>query len=192
MELERIFDEITKLINAINNLGYPNWLDYVQVIATIISVIISALAVIMAVRIPKKIAEKQDKIALFNKRFDSFSSLQKCLAFAELIKTINKVDDYQVAALYFFGNEKGLPFEVKKVKVNVIQESIMLQQLSFLFNGVDYNEVGILFTAFKNFVFSLDTTNNIEELKTKFTNEIDLFMKNHANVFLEALKTNCI
>ena len=188
MATDSIFDEIAKLINAITFLGYPNWLDYLQVFATIISVIISAIAVIMAVRIPKKIAEKQDKIALFNKRVDSFDSLQKCLAFADLVKTINKVDEYKVAALYFFGNEDDVQFKVEKIRANVIQVSVVLQQLSFLFDDVDNNEVGDLFTSLKNFVFSLETTNNIEELKTKFINTIDLFNKRHTNKLRDTLK----
>lgn len=190
MDIEKVFEEITKLTNAITCLGQPNWLDYLQAVASILSIMISAIAVVMAVRIPKKIAKKQDKIALFNKRFDSFNSLQKCLAFSDLIKTIDNVDDYKAAALYFFGNEEDSQFNVNKVRANVIQASVMLQQLSFLFDDVDYEEVAILFNSFKNFVFSLDTKNNIEEPKTKFINTIDLFMKNNENVFWDALTTN--
>ena len=56
MDIERIYEEITKLTNAISCLGQPNWLDYLQVIASIVSIIISALAVIMAVSVPKQIS----------------------------------------------------------------------------------------------------------------------------------------
>ncbi len=190
MDSENILKEIVKLTNAIACLGQPDWLDYLQAIASILSIIISAIAVIMAVRIPKKIAKKQDKIALFNKRFDSFSSLQKCQAFSDLIKTIHHIDDYRAAALYFFGNDENLPFSMHKVRANVIQVSVMLQQLSFLFDDVDYKEVGALFSTFKNFVFSLDKKQNVEDLKTKFIHTIDRFMENNKNVFLDALKTD--
>jgi len=68
VEMEKIYDEITKLINAITSIGQPNWFDYLQLFFVFLSVGISVWAVWMAKRVPEKIADNQDKIALFDKR----------------------------------------------------------------------------------------------------------------------------
>lgn len=68
MEIEKIINELTKLINAITKLGQHDWFDYIQLSFAILGVGISAWAVWMAKRIPEKIAYNQDKIALFDKR----------------------------------------------------------------------------------------------------------------------------
>ncbi len=190
MDLEKISNEIAELINSITCLGQPNWLDYIQVTASIISIIISALAVVMAVRIPKKIADKQDKIALFNKRFDSFSSFQKCQAFADLLKTMEDIDGYKISALHFLGDGENWAYETKNVKINLIQTSVKLQQLAFLFDNVDYKDVVMVFVSLKDFVFSLESTDNVEVLKDKFISSIDMFAEKYEKMFLYALKIN--
>lgn len=63
------------IVEAINQLGQTSWMDYVQLGATVISIIISALAVFYAVRVPKKIEEEQNKITLFDKRNSVYSRL---------------------------------------------------------------------------------------------------------------------
>lgn len=65
---ERIFDETTKLINAVTSIAQPNWFDCLQFILTALGLAVSIWAVITAINIPKKIADNQDKIALFDKR----------------------------------------------------------------------------------------------------------------------------
>ena len=61
-----------ELIKAIQELGNLSWIDYVQLGLTIVTILISALALFYAIRVPKKIAEEQNKIALFDKRYEVF------------------------------------------------------------------------------------------------------------------------
>lgn len=46
------------------------------------SVIASSIAIYVAIQIPKKIAERQDKVALFEKRFELYNTLYKCRNFS--------------------------------------------------------------------------------------------------------------
>ena len=55
-----------ELIKVIQELGNLSWIDYVQLVLTIITIIISALALFYAIKVPKRIAEDQNKIALFD------------------------------------------------------------------------------------------------------------------------------
>ena len=66
------------LIRAIQDLGQYAFWDYILFGANVISVIISAFALFAAIRVPKKIAENQNKIALFEKRYECFQFFEKC------------------------------------------------------------------------------------------------------------------
>ena len=47
--MEKLIEE---LIIAIQSLGQRGWFDYIQLVATVTSIIISAIAVFVAVKIP--------------------------------------------------------------------------------------------------------------------------------------------
>lgn len=69
-----------ELVNSIRELGNLSWLDYVQLGLTVVTIIISALALFYAIRIPKKIAEEQNRIALFEKRYEAFQLFERAAA----------------------------------------------------------------------------------------------------------------
>ena len=56
-----------ELIKAIYDLGQHTLEDHILFAVNVISVIISTLALIAAIRIPKQIAKSQNDIALFEK-----------------------------------------------------------------------------------------------------------------------------
>ncbi len=56
-------------------------------IVDVLSVIISGAALVFAIRVPKKIAEKQDEIALFEKRFSAYADLLKLNSFAGILSS---------------------------------------------------------------------------------------------------------
>lgn len=58
-----------ELIKAIYDLGQHTLEDHILFAVNVISVIISTLALIAAIRIPKQIAKSQNDIALFEKRY---------------------------------------------------------------------------------------------------------------------------
>ena len=52
----------------------------------IVSIIISGTALIFAILVPVRIANKQNKIALFEKRFEAYAKLLKLKAFSDMLK----------------------------------------------------------------------------------------------------------
>lgn len=80
-----------ELISAIRELGQPGCIDYIQMIATVISVGISGAALFYAIRVPKKIASEQNKIALFEKRFIALQKIETIMSEHKKIKDIMSV-----------------------------------------------------------------------------------------------------
>lgn len=78
------------LLKALNFLCEKNaWLNATCnfTLLDVASVIISGAALIFAIFIPVRIANRQDKIALFEKRFAAYSDFLDIKTFAEIIKT---------------------------------------------------------------------------------------------------------
>ena len=72
-------DTIAKNIQA---LAEPKFIEYIALLISFISVIVSGLAIWFAVQVPKKIADRQDKIALFEKKYEAYDIICKCQLFA--------------------------------------------------------------------------------------------------------------
>lgn len=77
---KEILEEIRKLlitfndaIRSSNNLGVY---DFINLGFSILSIVFSFIAIIVAIRVPKKIAKQQDKIALFDRRYELFHELK--------------------------------------------------------------------------------------------------------------------
>jgi hypothetical protein len=81
---------IKDLIFAIQSLGQKDWFDCIQLAATVASTIISAIAIRVAIRIPIQIAEKQNKIALFEKRYEFYHALMRCVMLSNGFKNAEK------------------------------------------------------------------------------------------------------
>lgn len=77
-----------ELIEVIQGLKQPGCIDYIQLGSAIVSVIASIIAVFVAIRVLKTIAENQNKIALFEKRYELFQFYRKCQSFLYLEFTI--------------------------------------------------------------------------------------------------------
>lgn len=101
-------------------------------------VLASSIAIYVAIQIPKKIAERQDKVALFEKRFELYNTLYKCRNFSvDLSKNENSfkvfasflgVLDHQFAVNY---SDRDL---VEKI-IPVLGKTItVLRQGKFLFD----------------------------------------------------------
>lgn len=110
--------------------------DAISAVAAWVSVIVAALsagasfaAIWTAIRVPQKIADRQDKIALFEKRYDALLTYNKCRTFALLlvpIKEKGKVNDVFYTAFKNIADEPPLvPLSdyssLWKVQVDVVR-----------------------------------------------------------------------
>ena len=51
--------------------------DWISILVSIAAVVASIIAIVYAIRVPKEIADRQDKIALFDKRCEAYSDHRK-------------------------------------------------------------------------------------------------------------------
>lgn len=77
-----LIESLDSIANAINELGKASLFD-------IISLIISVASFIFAILIPVRIANKQDKIALFEKRLNAYLELMKLVQFSAWLENRN-------------------------------------------------------------------------------------------------------
>ena len=192
MDVEIIFDEITKLINAITSLGQPNWFDYIQLIFVILGVGISAWAVWMAKRVPEKIADNQDKIALFDKRFAAYNILQKYTIYASIIKRIQNSAPHEFyldmfVTVFFDGNREAC--KLNREILDLMNLSLSLKHMPFLFKNVTIEEIDKLIGALTDFLIVITGNFKIDESKQQYIDVVENFNSIHNDQILESLKT---
>lgn len=119
------------LIIAVQSLGQKDYFDYIQLLANVISIIISAVSVYVAIQVPNKIAEKQNKIALLEKR------IQLYMDFSELFG--NSVW-WGRPNLYTFSKEKYL---------QVSENDKLFVTATFLFSDRLSNQITELYALYK-------------------------------------------
>lgn len=77
--------------------------DAVSTFAAWTGVLMSFVAIMTAIWTPQKIANRQDKIALFEKRMECYCTLQNILAFAQQISELKSKQGIQTALKLYFG-----------------------------------------------------------------------------------------
>lgn len=122
----------SELIEAIRELGETSPLD-------ILSVAASLGAVWAAIWVPKKIAKKQDAIALFEKRFDCYNTIQKLLACATQLENVKTNKQVQTAfRIYLEQPEEIIKDESRTVfALQLKQKEVIIVSGAFLFS--EYN-----------------------------------------------------
>lgn len=90
-------DELLVAIqDAANTIAAPNWADIMSVCFSLLAVVVAGIIAWRQNEISKKqtfIAENQNKIALFEKRFEIYEILSACRSSAHIIKMLGESED---------------------------------------------------------------------------------------------------
>lgn len=81
--------------------------DAISAFASWSSVFVSGLAIYYAILVPKKIAEDQNKIALFEKRYEVYKTLTDCFAFAFMLENTDVPDNQCLEIFHIVFNENA-------------------------------------------------------------------------------------
>lgn len=179
---------MNELIQAIQDIGKNNILDYLQVFATIAGVIISVLALIYAIKVPKKIAEEQNKISLFEKRLAAYAALQKYEAFSIQLACTNEKDKYIKTFVYCFYESKSTKLSVYEAFLQVYSISKPLLMIPFLFNGIPDDEISALVESLLDFLTSLEKDSNIEKCKDNYISNVTKFREKYFESICKKIK----
>ncbi len=188
MDIERIFEEITKLINAITYLGNPNWFDYLQLLFAVFGVLISAWAVWVAKKIPKEIAHKQDDIALFDKRFIAYNAFQTIETFVSLIKSEDRVEDYREIFVMIFYDGNNIQFKARNALLRFREIAKPIEHMVFLFKGISDSELEEIINKMCDFIIAIETETEVELYKQKCIKVVDEFCQKHNTYIFDMLK----
>lgn len=97
------------------------------------SAFISGVAIWFAASVPKHIAQEQNKIALFEKRFTSYSVFLKYTSFAEILRKVENINELrQVFLLNFM--EHGDLTDIKELILIIKNDEQQLMLGLFLFS----------------------------------------------------------
>ena len=151
------------------------------------TVVASFIATFYAIRVPKKIADEQNKISLFEKRFESFSAFQRYEAFANQLKDTTELNKYKKAFLTCFYESTAVSISIEDAMFRIKTLSTPLHQMIFLYDDIPVKEISDMFSCLLDLVAALQEDKNVDELKSKYINIVDEFMKKHGKKICEQL-----
>ena len=164
-----------------------NTWDAISGCAAWAAVVASFIATFYAIRVPKKIADEQNKISLFEKRFDSFTALQRYEAFANQLKETTEINKYKKAFLTCFYESTAVSISIEDAMFRINTLSTPLHQMIFLYDDIPVKEISDMFSCLLDLVAALQEDKNVDELKSKYINIVDEFMKKHGKKICEQL-----
>ena len=121
--------------------GVASW---VSTFVSMAAVAASIVALVYAIRVPKEIADRQDKIALFEKRSEIYAEIKKYYALIRCLTPDGDAEKNRIAEsviLHLWGLKDFSPGEIEAFSY---KSSLNLMQIPFLFPGVGEDDIIIL------------------------------------------------
>ncbi len=177
----------------------PNW-DALSSWASWASVGASFIAIWFAIQVPKKIAARQDKITLFEKRFDCYMAVQQTLEISNSIKDVTDSNKAQFAFELVISIQHPENYN-KNVPLSILSYFRYLERLvmsgQFLFENYDCTDIQSALNEMVKFVLvmyspvraspnltneEIQQKNNICQICEQFRDKYLLSMENELNL----------
>ena len=133
------FQGLEAIVYAIQNSTKSGWIDWVSVVISLIGVVLSFVAIIVAARVPIKIAKQQDKIGLFEKRYECYTVIQKILVISEQIKPCTTKMAVVSAFKLWFGDKKDFAKNESYTEYVIVLKSEEVKLVAGQFLFPEYN-----------------------------------------------------
>ena len=172
--------------------GCASW---VGVVVSVAAVVASIVAIFYAIRVPKEIANRQDQIAIFEKRLTCYSDIQQLMSCSELMKkcTVPTQIFQSFCSVYGFLNSNVLEAVHQLVQIFNIKQ-IVVTSGKFIFSKYDSDDAQELFHAAGDLLQSLvDHPNRAPDgnLPVALKEKRDIFCKkcdDFAEKYLDAME----
>ena len=135
-------------------------MDCVQIVLNVIEIIILAFTLYYAVRIPKIIAAEQNKIALFDKRYEVFRFYEKCDAFSKALERTESEFEMRKNCNFCFGVH-GEKTKLDEMLLLLERLEYNSHQLYFLFPDISDEDSKAMYLALYHIIIQLVTTDKI-------------------------------
>lgn len=140
----------------------PDW-DSISAVSSLISAVGTVAAVWSAVQVPQKIANRQDKIALYEKRINAFHAMEELKEFSEYISVPENQNVLKWQTEYWGIHNLFESKEVANLRFSCMERSLLthkcLEQdiqaingLCFLFPDVTMGETNIISKELSQFI----------------------------------------
>lgn len=130
---------LTAIKDSIDAAAQPRTIDWIAIGMSFLSIVVSGVAIWFAARVPKKIADRQDRIALFEKRFQCYTAIQTLIACSNQISSLTTNHEVQIAFRIWLDPQNGIikniPFENLLLKLNQMKPILVAGR--FLFKEYD-------------------------------------------------------
>lgn len=162
-----------ELINVIEELGRKDFLD---IVAAFSPIILSVIAIVISIYV----ARKQNKIAMFDMRYEAMFRLKTVLSFAV---SIEKIDDPKIAVALFDGyfgcdilncSDRGNAVIKARAEVETIKKDLLM--IGFLFEGKYNTKIQNIIILLQSFMMSA-TKGDIN------TDDLNLFVKSSKDFY---------
>lgn len=157
---------------------YAPWMENdwgaIDAVGTWAAAIISGAAIWFAVITPKRIADKQDKIALFEKRYAFYEALTSCTSFSSILQMCEKSEDFAILFISCFTSyaDEKHPIgshEYYESKYGLFQSTFnILKQGKFLFDFDAESDIMQLCKILILFIHDRVEENKFKEYKDEY------------------------
>lgn len=153
----------------------PGWVECLSIVISSISVVVSGIAIWFAIRVPKQIAEEQNKISLFEKRLQCYNALKTVIEFSKILKSMKKkYEDVRIGYSIYFGMDE----RTAQGKLSSCQPLHKLFETEMTLSG-------------GKFLFSKEYSDAIDEIVTLLRKiYIDALLKNSADDVCESTRND--
>lgn len=151
------------------------------VVVAVASTTASFLAVWFAIRVPQKIADRQNRIALFEKRLSCFEMIGRLRQIYYLIKDETDIETIKKDVVLVYSQNYSRDFNATNFPVLIGELMDQCSQMSFLFDCVEYEEANNLGLAFGKFLSVLYNADDkmLMPAKAAYLKAIDNFVTAH-------------
>lgn len=157
------------------------------VIVAIVSVVASFLAVWYAIQVPKQIADRQDKIALFEKRFECFQLFKQCYVLYKRSKDGEGIKDIKEQCYYMLEIEKPTDLTKESFKSKLSHFERLLHQMEFLFPEIKEEDVSQLYTSLLVYIGDILTEEKFDKAKQNYIGTMKKFRSKYSSVIWDSM-----
>lgn len=189
----KLLQSLYSIANSIDALAQPRFIDWLAVFLSVVSIIVSSAAIYSAIRV----ANKQNRIILFKKRYKIFKLYDSCKMFSELLmslkstKGLNK-NDIQVLFLAVFcdipmGEKINNSRFLRTQYITIIKQ---LKQSQFLFSRKIEEHLMKTADCLKNLINTICLPEREEKISSKEQLRRAAQLESVAQTFISLLQDN--
>lgn len=166
------------------------------VVVAVASTTASFLAIWFAIRVPQKIAKQQDMIALFEKRYQCYATIQIFLTYAEQIKDCYINHQIQAACKMYFGKLETLyddeAVAILALKIN--QKKALIVSGEFLFSNYHSEQLQAIIDTAMELIQSVATDTKeqaqapLNEKSKQLKDKYCVLCDNYKDNYLDAIE----